>query len=151
MTHDFQTIVVTRDIAATPETVFALWSDPALKEGWFMGGDRPDWASTEYVSDLAEGGEERCVFTHAEMGRFTIPSHVLIAQAPSRCVSAYRMDRGDTPITASLVTIAVARSAKGTALTPTEQIVFTDGGDSLETRVPGTEAVIDKLVAPAEA
>ena len=151
MTHDFQTIVVTREIAARPETVAKLWTDPVLKQAWYMDGNGPDWASTAYEGRLSTGDTETCTFTHATMGSFTTRAHAMIDDAPHRLIYAYRMDHDDRPITASLVTIALEASAKGTALTLNEQINFIDGGDSLETRVPGTETIIDKLVTAAEA
>ena len=150
MTHDFDTIDLTRTIAARPETVHAMWSDPAHKEAWFMSGNGPEWTSNEYTASLAEGGTERAVFSHDRMGSFTILSHVLISQPPHRFIYAYRMDRGDTPITASLVTISIRAADGGSTLRLFEQITFIDGGDTMDTRLPGTIDVLDKMQKAAE-
>jgi len=81
---------------------------------------------------------------------FTIRSRILIAEAPHRLIYAYRMDSGKVPITASLVTLAFVAADGGTDLTLTEQINFIDDGDTMETRVPGTEWVIEKMAKTAE-
>ncbi|MEO0665188.1 MAG: SRPBCC domain-containing protein [Pseudomonadota bacterium] len=151
MTHDFETFTLTRNIATAPETVFRLWSDARLKARWFAEEESPDWSTVSHEGSLEIGGTERMVFEHVEMGRFTLVTHTLIAAPPHRYVYAYRMDAGDMPITASLVTIALSAVEDGTAPTLTEQINFIDGGDTLDTRIPGTEHVLDKLARAAEA
>ncbi|MEL6913972.1 MAG: SRPBCC domain-containing protein [Pseudomonadota bacterium] len=151
MTHDFETMEVRREIAARPETVFRLWTDPALKEAWFVTDNGPEWSASSYEGSLAEGGTERVIFRHAEKGSFTITPHMLIAEAPRRVIYVYRMDHGPRPITASVVTIALTPRGTGTALVLTEQITFLDGGGSLETRLPGTEYVVGKMARAAEA
>lgn len=55
------------------------------------------------------------------------------------------MRAGDDRISASLSTADFAAADGGTTLTYTEQIVFLDGRDSLATRLPGTEDLLDKL------
>lgn len=150
MKHAFDTIEITRIFAARPDVVWRCWADPALKEAWFVTDNAPEWSASTYTAELSEGGEEIATFVHEEKGTFTIRSRVLIAETPKTFIYAYRMDSGDVPITASLVTLGFMPEGLGTVLTLTEQINFIDDGDSMETRVPGTEWVVEKMAAAAE-
>lgn len=149
MTTDFQTFDVTRDVAVAPGTLFRCWTDPDLKARWFADGNGPAWTTLDYRLDATEGGEEIARFRHEEMGDITYRARLIEIAAPNRLIYSYEMRTGETRISASLSTVTFAAAEAGTTLSYTEQIVFLDGQDSLATRVPGTEDLLDKLVRVA--
>lgn len=153
MTTDFQTFDLTRDIAVTPETLFRCWTETDLKARWFADGNSPDWTTLSYTLDPIEGGEEIARFQHDTMGAITYRACLIEIRAPRRLIYSYQMLSGDDRISASLSTVTFAAAGAGTKLTYTEQIVFLDGQDSLASRIPGTEDLLDKLVriAPSAA
>lgn len=150
MTCDFQTFDVTRTIAARPETVFRLWTDAALKEDWFCWNGN-GWQHENYEAELSEGGFERVRFTHPDMGSFLYESHLFHIVAPRRLIYGYTMTGASAPISVSQATITVTPDDHGSRLVYTEQAVFLDGEDSLDTRLPGCDAVVDRLKDHAEA
>ncbi len=150
MINDFQTFDVTRTIAARPETVFQLWTDKKLKEKWFCW-DGDGWSHDSYNADLREGGFERVRFTNPEMGSFGYESHLFHIRPSERLVYGYTMLGTSGPISVSQATVALSPVPDGTKVVYTEQAVFLDGGDSIETRLPGCESVVDRMKTHAEA
>ncbi|MBT8414116.1 MAG: hypothetical protein KJO30_07280 [Boseongicola sp.] len=60
------------------------------------------------------------------------------------------MEASDKIISASLSTLTLAKNSIGTALNYTEQVIFLDNGDSLKTRIHGTETMLDRTVQVCE-
>lgn len=150
MTCEFQTFDITRLIAARPETVFRLWTDARLKEEWFCWNGN-GWTHDTYDADLIEGGFERVRFTHPEVGSFRYESHLFHVLPASRLIYGYTMLGNTGPISVSQATVTIEPTEGGAQATYTEQVVFLDGGDSLDTRLPGCVAVMDRMKDHAEA
>ncbi|MDJ1007625.1 MAG: SRPBCC domain-containing protein [Paracoccaceae bacterium] len=149
MEQDFQTFEVVRDIAADPATVFRLWTDADLKERWFCA-DANGWRHGPYRADLRAGGGETVTFTNGDGESFTYHSHIFHIRDRARLVYGYVMESDEGPISVSQATVAIEGRSGGTRVRYTEQAVFLDGGDSLATRVPGCEDVMNHLKAAAE-
>ncbi len=151
MSTEFETFDVTREIAAAPETVYRLWTDPELKPQWFAW-DTPDgWHTDSYTADLVEGGTERAVFRNAQASQFTYAARLIQLRPNARLIYSYTMASQDQMISASLSTVTLAAGGKGTRLIYTEQIVFLDEGDRLEYRLAGTEDLLNRMERHAEA
>ena len=149
MTTDFQTFEVRRTVKARPETVYGLWTDPARKEAWFCW-DANGWTHEDYSADLTEGGHEKVRFAKDGVGSFGYAAHLFHLRPETRLVYGYTMEGQSGPISVSQATVTFAPTAEGTEVVYTEQVVFLDGQDSLETRVQGCEDVLDRLKEAAE-
>ena len=146
---DFRTFDVIREIAASPGTVWRLWTDPSLKARWFAEGDgvpHRGWAC-----DPVEGGVETCSFRLEATGWITYAARFILLQPGRRLVYSYTMAIGDRVLSASLSTVTMEAADPGTRLVYTEQANFLDGGDRLETRYAGTLALLDNMVEAARA
>ena len=62
-----------------------------------------------------------------------------------RIVFSYRMAIGPQPLSASLVTVELTPSGKGTLMSYTEQGAFFDGADLVEGREEGSRLLMEKL------
>ena len=144
---DFRTFDVIREIAAPPETVWRIWTEPELKARWFAEGDVPhrDWSC-----DPVEGGVETCAFEVPKTGWITYAARFVILQPPRRLIYSYTMALGDRRLSASLATVTMEDAGTKTRLSYTEQASFLDRGDRLETRFAGTVSLLDQMVKAAE-
>jgi uncharacterized protein YndB with AHSA1/START domain len=142
------TFVIERTYPATPERVFAAFSDPVQKRRWFIEGDHHD--VEHFDMDFRVGGQE-----HAKM-RFhegtPIPGALFTNETiyqdivPNcRVVFTSTMSLGDKHISASLATIELLPSDKGTNLICTHQGAFFEGSDGPERRKGGWEKLLDNL------
>lgn len=150
MTTDHQIFTVERDIKAKPATVYRCWTDPKLKKRWFTEMNPPDFKTLDYAIDPAVNGLERAVFSHSQMGEITYEGRFLEFKVNARIVYAYIMEANEKLLSASLSTVTISEMASGSRLTYTEQVTFLDGGDTLATRVPGTETMLDRTVVVCE-
>lgn len=131
--HD--TFIIERTYKASPRRVFAAWSDPQAKAEWF---------STAIEFDFRVGGRE---FSRTPINgtvyTFDATYHDIVPDR--RIVYTYIMDRDQTRISASLVTIEFESEGENTKLTCTEQGVYLDGEDQPQIRLGGTKDLLDKL------
>jgi len=139
------TMVIERRYAVSPATVFAAWSDPAVKARWFSGPEA--WEAGMYQLDFAVGGEERL-----SGGPPDGPVHHYAARyyeivPEQRIVYAYEMHTDDVRISVSLATIEFTPADSGTRLVVTEQGAFLDGHDTPAQRKAGSGSILDALGA----
>jgi uncharacterized protein YndB with AHSA1/START domain len=130
------TFVIERIYAATPERVFAAWSDAASKEQWFQ---KPN----EF--DFRVGGRESAQGGPPGGPIYTFESYYQEIITGQRIVYTYSLDLDKTRISVSLVTVEIEPNDSGTRLIFTEQGVYLDGLDSPVQREHGTQAMLDKL------
>jgi uncharacterized protein YndB with AHSA1/START domain len=141
---------IERVYPASPERVFAAWSQPAAKQRWFAGTD--GWQTSGYALDFRAGGQEQALSRppSGEAHRYHAHYHDIVPN--QRIVYAYDMYLDDIRISVSLVTVALAPAGEGTRLVFTEQAVFLDGYDRPDLRESGTRQLLDSLgrsLAPA--
>ncbi len=139
------TFVIERTYPVEPARVFAAWSDPVSKTRWFS--PPANWAKSEHDLDFSVGGRE-----HLSVRPPGQPPHAFDAryhdiEKDRRIVFTYEMKVAGVTISVSVSTVEFAAAGDGTALRLTEQVVFLDGGDSLETREQGTRDLLDNLGA----
>jgi uncharacterized protein YndB with AHSA1/START domain len=131
--------VVERVYDASPDRVFAAWSDAEAKARWYGGPDG------EYELDFRVGGWER--------GRGTLPDgREYIFQAlyqdivpGRRIVYTYDMLLDGTRISVSVATAEFKSERDGTRLVFTEQGAFLDGHEMPARREQGMGSLLDSL------
>jgi uncharacterized protein YndB with AHSA1/START domain len=142
------TFVIERSYSATPERVFSAFADPAKKRRWFVEGEHHE--VEHYEMDFRVGGKERARFRFKEgtplKGLACTNEGGYLDIVPNRrVVLASTMTIGERCISASLATIELLPSAKGTDLILTHQGAFFEGSDGPEMREEGWRTLFDRL------
>jgi len=145
-TVNHSTFTIERSLTATPERVFAAFSDPEKKQRWF----RENQAFAVYELDFRVGGKETSSFTLSDQTPFpgvvcTNDTWYLDIVENRRIVLAYTMTLGGRRISASLATFEFAPAGDATSLTFTEQAAFFEGADGPEIRKGGWMELLEKL------
>jgi uncharacterized protein YndB with AHSA1/START domain len=130
------TFQIERIYLATPERVFAAWSDRSAKARWFQPAEAFDFrvGGREFSQGGPAGGP---VFTFDAYYQEIVPNE--------RLVYSYSLDQGELRISVSIATIELIPTSEGTKLVFTEQGTFFDGHDTPEQREQGTKELLDLL------
>jgi uncharacterized protein YndB with AHSA1/START domain len=130
------TFVIERNYNASPERVFAAWSDASTKAQWFPKADE---------FDFRIGGREMNRGGPPGGSIYTFDACYQEIVQNNRIVYTYIMDLGETRISVSVTTVEIRPADSGTQLIYTEQGAFLDGHDAPEQREHGTKYMLDKL------
>ena len=134
------TFTLERDYPDPPDRVFAQWSDPAAKAGWFAG------ENSEHELDFRPGGREIVRGSHGDGPLLTFESvyHDFVPDA--RLVYSSTMTAAETLATVTVTTVQFqALDGDGTRLTLTEQGVYLDGHEDPLDREHGTASHLAAL------
>jgi uncharacterized protein YndB with AHSA1/START domain len=128
--------------------VFSAFADPAKKRRWFAESDSHD--VEEFEMEFRVGGSERARYRFREGTPF--PGVALTNDGSyqdivpeRRIVTASTMALGDRRISASLVTIELLPTEKGTDLICTHQGAFFEGSDGPQMREAGWQKLFERL------
>jgi uncharacterized protein YndB with AHSA1/START domain len=145
--HD--TFVIERSFPVAPEKVFSAFADARKKRRWFAEGEGHE--IEEFKSDFRVGGTEQLRYRFKEGTPF--PGVALTNEGRyqdivpnQRIVTASTMSLGDKRISASLVTVELLQTDKGTDLICTHQGTFFEGSDGLRMREAGWRKLLNHLV-----
>lgn len=136
------TFVIERDLAHSPDKVFAAYADPRKKSKWFGGA--PDWDS-HHELDFRVGGKEVSRGGPSGGSVHTMNGRYWDIVANERIVMSYELLLGATRISVSLGTTEIKPSDAGTKLIYTEQGVYLDGYDDAGQREEGTRQLLSQL------
>jgi len=125
---------------ASPDRVFAAWSDPKAKARWF------DDSETEVVEhDFRAGGWERRRGTAPDGRAYTFQALYQDIVPDRRIVYTYDMLLDGTRISVSIATAEFRPERDRTRLVYTEQSAFLDGHELLARREQGMGSLLDAL------
>jgi uncharacterized protein YndB with AHSA1/START domain len=131
--------VVERVYEASPDRVFAAWSDPQAKARWF------DDAGAEFEIDFRAGGWERRRGPLPDGREYAFQALYWDIVAGRRIVYAYEMLLDGVRISVSLATVEFQPEREGTRLAFTEQGAFLDGHEMPAQREHGMGSLLDSL------
>ena len=134
-----------RQLAAPPDLVFSVWSDPAAKRRWFVESDGREWETLSYDMDFRVGGREHAEFRRNGRQTLRNDTEFLDIVDNHRIIFAYTMTIDGSRISASLSTALFEPSGDGTLLTYTEQAAYLDDLDKMESRRHGWSFLIDQI------
>jgi uncharacterized protein YndB with AHSA1/START domain len=142
------TFVIERSYAATPERVFAAFSDPAKKRRWMVEGRNNE--PEKFEMDFRVGGTERSSYRMGENS--PLPGTVISNETKymdivpnRRIVIAYTMSMGERRFSSSQATFELVPSEKGTDLIFTEQGAYFEGSDGPKMREDGWRLLLEHL------
>ena len=142
------TFVLERNYPATPERVFAALAEPLKKRRWFIEGGNNE--VQEFEMDFRVGGHERARILYKEgtpIEGMTITNETRYQDIvpDRRIVAAYSMTLSDRRISASLVTVELAPTERGTDLILTHQGAYFEGADGPQMREQGWRTLLERL------
>jgi uncharacterized protein YndB with AHSA1/START domain len=125
-----------RNYNVPPARVFAAWSNPEVKANWFPKAEKFDFRVGG--QEILRGGpSDGPIYNSIATFQEIVPNQ--------RIVYTLSIDRGETRISVSMMTVEFKSEGAGTRLTYTEQCVFLDGLDTLEDHRHGLKALLDNL------
>ncbi len=146
VTHS--TFVIERTYSATPERVFAAFSDPSKKRRWHVEGKQNE--ALEFEMDFRVGGKERSRYLLGENSPFpgtpiTNETTFMDIVPNRRIVIAYTMTLADRRFSSSQATFELVPSEIGTNLIFTEQGAYFEGSDGPQLREQGWKQLLEHL------
>jgi uncharacterized protein YndB with AHSA1/START domain len=125
-----------RNYNVPPARVFAAWSNPEVKANWFPKAEKFDFRVGG--QEILRGGpSDGPIYNSIATFQEIVPDQ--------RIVYTFSIDRDETRISVSMMTVEFKSEGAGTRLTYTEQCVFLDGLDTLEDHRHGLKALLDNL------
>jgi len=147
-THEeFAEFSLERKLKAKVEDVYKMFSDYDQKRTWFKG---PNDAETSYQLDFKIGGKEYSVgkFHDGITHEFCATYYDIVPN--KRIVYAYEMYLDKKRISVSVATITLKEDGDLTVFKLHESGVFLDNLDKSESRLAGSNMLMDSIVAKLE-
>lgn len=135
--------VIERHYPASPERVFAAFSDAGKKRRWFVEGEGT--IVEEHTLEFKVGGLEKTIVRFPQGGSMSNESYYHDIIANQRIVLSYAMTFMGKRISASLATFELRPQDGGTRLIFTDQVAFFEGADGLKMREDGWRQILERL------
>ena len=135
---------VTRKLDASREMVYEAWTKLEHRRQWFAG---PGWTEIKRSVDLKVNGQE---IAHGRFpdGTETIYTACFHLIDPNvRLIYAFDMHVGGKLFSVSLAGVELAEKSGVTELTYTEQGFYLEGDYGTESRLQGTNWLLDQFVS----
>jgi len=139
-----ETLVFERTIDASPEEVFAAFVDPVARARWSTPSDTAVVIYDE--TDFREGGRDRFRCGAKANPNIRGETRYLDIIANRRIVSSETVTVDGKRLCASLSTLELTSTSRGTTLLHTTQLASFIGDDMIKGHTTGTNASLDKLV-----
>lgn len=148
------TFTIERTFPVPPARVFRAFADSSEKQRWFRAEEIGERV-VSYAADFRVGGMETSRFRFEGGAPGAPPAGTLMGNDTvyvdivenERIVFAYAMLVGDRRMSASLATIVLEPSGKGTRLIFTEQAAFFGTADGPKLRKDGWTGLFEKLAS----
>lgn len=143
------TFVIEKEYSAKPEKVFSAFAEPAKKRRWFAESE--GFVVESHELDFRVGGFETTAF-RIQNGQSPVDGtscrnrtffHAIVPN--QRIVFSYTMAFGDNPFSASLTTVEIFPSKKGSKLVFTEQGAYFENSDGPKMREQGWNQLLESL------
>lgn len=136
------TLTLTREIEAPRALVFEAWTQLGHRRHWFKG---PDWTEIERTQDLRVGGLELAHGRFASGVETMYVARYHLIEPDLRLVYAFDMHVAGRHFSISLTGVDFRDAPAGTSLTYTEQGFFLAEGYDEESRLAGTNLLLDRF------
>jgi uncharacterized protein YndB with AHSA1/START domain len=114
MTEEQVVLRLERLLDASPERIFAAWTDPALLRRWWAA--QPDWTTPEATTDVRVGGRYRLSMQDAAGAVVTVVGEYLEVDPPRRLAYTWQWEpHGDAPAGSDVTVVEVDFVAEGSA------------------------------------
>jgi uncharacterized protein YndB with AHSA1/START domain len=148
VTHS--TFAIERRYPASPERVFAAFSEPSAKHRWYC--DSRSMSVEKFDMDFRVGGRDEACFRMSDKSPFPgmpLAYHTTYQDiVPNqRLVYAYTLTFGGKIVSASLVTFEFVAAEGGTDVHFTEQGAYFEGADGPKMREQGWRELLEKLAS----
>ncbi|MEM7695863.1 MAG: SRPBCC domain-containing protein [Pseudomonadota bacterium] len=143
------TLTLTRNVAATPARVFAMWKEPEERVVW--GAPFEGVTMTYTATDFSEGGHEVCECKMPDGETFTVKTNYYNLVPDQRLVFTEALHAEGANLGVSLVSVDIAPAGEGVTLTVHIQSVALDGSGFEHEVEGGWSNALDAFVARATA
>ena len=142
------TLSITRQINAPVELVYEAWTKIEHRKHWFVG---PAWTEIKRSVDLRVDGQEIAQgrFPNGTETIYTARFHLIDPNV--RLIYAFHMHVAGKLFSVSLAGVEFEEKSTATELTYTEQAFYLDGEYGTESRVKGTNGLLDQFASYLEA
>lgn len=146
MKAEFETLALEREIACSPERLFQLMTERELRQKWSTPNDESVVIIDEY--DCRAGGFEKTRCGPKEAPEFNTVGHFHMV-TPEFLSFTETLFVGGEPISISLCSHEITKSAVGSRLLVTLQITSLAGSDLFQDYRGGWSAALDNLTTLA--
>lgn len=140
---DFETLVLERRFATSPERLFAVMTDAAARRVWNAPSD--DVVIEIDACDIRPGGREVARCGPKDNPEFTATADFHVVDGPGRLVLTETLTVGGDMLSLSLVTQEIRPDDMGSHLKVTLQIVSLTGPETLAGYAEGWTGALDNL------
>ena len=145
-THD--TFVINRAYHCSPAEVYAAFSNPEAKKGWYA--ESPSHETLMFELDFRVGGKEALAVkmlpsTPVAGALLKWSSEYSDIKPENRIVFHQNVELNDRCISCAVVTVEFSPSSSGCDIRLTHQAVFFEGSDGPNMRKMGWEVLLENL------
>ena len=139
---------LTRELNAPRKLVYETWTALEHRKHWFVG---PAWTEIKRSVDLRVNGQEIAHGRFADGTETIYTARFHLIDPNVRLIYAFDTHVGGKLFSVSLAGVEFGDTSTATELTYTEQAFFLDGQYGTESRIKGTNGLLDQFASYVEA